>query len=137
VPVVVVVVNLQTSQLTFVLVAPDTVAVSVVDWPRMRIEPTDEETETVMTLAGVLLLQPFDKTRQTAANPMPRKLVILRNLIPTISPTQLRSAEFPLAFELFRLLKKSSVSIDPGPTVPRHDQNVRLTVKRNVVFGSK
>ena len=67
---------------------------------------------------------------------MPRKLVILRNLIPTISPTQLRSAEFPLAFELIAIPKKP---LSPSIQSPLHEagQNVRLTVKRNVVFGSK
>jgi len=92
-----------------VLVAPDTVAVSVVDWPRMRTAPTDEFTLTVTTLAVALLPQPLDKTKHmaTSASQMPRRLVILRNLIPTISPTQLRSANFPLALELYILRKKA------------------------------
>jgi hypothetical protein len=92
-------------QFTFVLVAPVTVAVSVVDWPTIRVLPTDEVMLTLITLAVLLLPQPLNQTRHIAAavNQRPRRLVILRNLIPTISPTQLRSAKFPLALELSTL----------------------------------
>jgi hypothetical protein len=45
--------------------------------------------------------------------------VILRNLIPTISPTQWRSAEFPLALELATLRKKPFVPFNSGLTPHR------------------
>ena len=87
----------------------------------MRTAPTDEFTLTVTTLAVALLPQPLDKTKlmATSASQMPRRLVILRNLIPTISPTQLRSAEFPLALELSTLRTKSIVPVDLGFTPHR------------------
>jgi hypothetical protein len=70
-----------------------------------------------------LLPQPLDKTKlmATSASQMPRRLVILRNLIPTISPTQWRSAELPPALELFILRKKSSVPVVLGLTPHGHD----------------
>jgi hypothetical protein len=80
----------------------------------MRTVPTDEVTLTLMTLATLLLPQPLDDTTQMAASQMPRRLVILRNLIPTISPTQWRSAKSPLALELSILRKKSFVPVDSG-----------------------
>jgi hypothetical protein len=82
----------------------------------MRTAPTDEFTLTVTTLAVALLPQPLDKTKHmaTSASQMPRRLVILRNLIPTISPTQLRSANLPPALELFILRKKPFNIIHPG-----------------------
>jgi hypothetical protein len=57
VPETVVVVNWQGCQFTIVLVAPVTVAVSVVDWPKMIEAPTDEVTETE-TVFALLLPQP-------------------------------------------------------------------------------
>jgi hypothetical protein len=108
-------------QFTFVFVAPVTVAVSVVDWPTIRVFPTDEVMLTLITLAVLLLPQPLNQTRHiaAAANHRPRRLVTLRNLIPTISPTQLRSAEFPLALELSTLRTKSIVPVDLGFTPHR------------------
>jgi hypothetical protein len=84
VPETVVVVYWHGCQFTLVLVAPLTVATKVVDWPRMRTEPTEEVTETVTTLA--LLLPPHPATQKennVAASAIP--LALLRNLIPPAS----------------------------------------------------
>jgi hypothetical protein len=105
VPVTVVVVYWQGwfGQLTLVFVAPVTVAVMVVDCPRMMVFPTEEESVTVTTLAVELLPHPFNEKSPMAASPRPRKLDNLRTLIPTISPTQWRGAYVPLAPALFLL----------------------------------
>src|SRR3954451_10894168 len=87
VPETVVVVYWHGCQFTLVLVAPLTLATRVVDCPKIRTEPTDEDTETVTTLA--LLLPPPQATRQNennvAASAIPP--ASLRNLIPPASQT--------------------------------------------------
>jgi hypothetical protein len=47
------------SQVTSVLAGPTTVAVRVVDWPKMRVGPTDEVTLTDVTTAPLLLPHPL------------------------------------------------------------------------------
>jgi len=84
VPETVVVVYWQGCQLTLVLVAPLTVATKVVDWPRIRTEPTEEVTDTVTTLALLPPPQPTSqKENNVAASATP--LALLRNLIPPAS----------------------------------------------------
>ena len=62
-----VVVYMHGCQLTFVLVEPTTVAVSVVDWPKMRtLLATDDTTDTVITMAPLLLLPHPPKNKQGA-----------------------------------------------------------------------
>ena len=81
--VVVVVVNVQ-DQVTDVSVAPLTVAVSVAAWFTTSVPP-DGDTITVTTLPGVLPPQPESATHAAAAA-RTIKLLIFRNLIPTVVP---------------------------------------------------
>jgi len=66
----------------------------------MMMLPAEEPSKTVTTLAVLLLPQPFSDSRQMAASHGPRKLDILHTFVPTISPTQSRGAELPLALAL-------------------------------------
>src|SRR6476660_6996667 len=86
VPETVVVVYWQGCQLTVVLVAPLTVAVKVVDWPRISTVPAEEATATVTTFALLLPPQPTSpnpKNNKVAAKVVP--LAMLRNFIPPAS----------------------------------------------------
>ena len=59
---------MQPTQVTFVLEGPTTVAVRFVDWPKMRTVPTDDWTETVVTVAPLLLLpHPLRSKQGTSA----------------------------------------------------------------------
>src|SRR5271170_3645052 len=55
---VVVVVYVQPTQVTSVFAGPTTVAVRVVDWPKISVLPTDEVTDTEVTVAPLLLPHP-------------------------------------------------------------------------------
>jgi len=84
----VVVVYWQTGvQFTLVLVAPLTVAVRVIDWPKIGLVVGEALSDTVMTLAPLLLPQPLDRSTQRAASPAPRIFKTAGNFTPTISPT--------------------------------------------------
>jgi hypothetical protein len=100
------------------------------------VEPTDEVSVTVTTLPVLLLPQPFSDSRQMAASQRQRKLNILHTFVPTISPTQSRGAELPLALALLSFTSILRLTSIKAPH-RRSPQNVRLTVKRKVVFGSK
>jgi hypothetical protein len=123
-------------QFTLVFVEPVTVAVSVLDWPRMRTVPTEDVTETVMTFAELLPPQPLKESRPGTTSTSPRKVRIPRDFVPTITPTKMRPADQPSALTLLssEKLRSSSLRAMHAATV---GQNVRLTVNRNVVFGSK
>ena len=84
------------SQVTFVFVAPVTVAVRFVDCPRMRVVPAEEIMCTAIVLAELLLPQPPERNSPSAASPMPTIFKVALNFIPTISPTPQR----PLIFQL-------------------------------------
>ena len=135
---VVVVVYWQTGvQFTFVLVAPVTVAVNVVDWPRIKFVPEEEEIATVMTLAAPPPPQPLDSRRQAAASPAPRKLETAPNFLRTDSPTYRRLANVSACVPDICFSQQFLHANLTEPVSGRHAQKVRLTVKRNVVFGSK
>jgi hypothetical protein len=104
VPETVVVVNWHGCQLTLVLVAPVTVAVSVVDCPTSRVVPADELTVTTMVLV-LLLPHPLSEKKQTAAARNPRYFVIAPEFVATISLTQTRIANLPLALKLSSFTK--------------------------------
>jgi hypothetical protein len=63
----------------------------------MMVFPTDDVNVTVTTLALLLLPQPPTHSSPIAAINEPRKLDILHTFVPTISPTQSREADIPLA----------------------------------------
>jgi len=109
--------------------------VSVVDWPSMRTGPTDEVTVTVTTLAVLLLPQPLIDNKQSTASHGPKRLDNLPTFVPTISPTRSRRGS-PADAGVAILYKKLVPNFDHRSAI-RSPQNVRLTVKRKVVFGSK
>src|SRR5258708_6804458 len=85
---VVVVVYWQTGvQFTSGLAVPPTVAVSVIDWPKIGLVVGEALIVTVTTLAALLPPQPLDGSTQRAASPAPRIFKTAGNLTPTISPT--------------------------------------------------
>ena len=93
---VVVVVYWQTGvQFTLGLFAPFTVAVRVVDWPKMRFMPEEEVMVTVMTLAALPLPPQPDKSGHTAASPIPTTFQTARNFTPTIFPHTLSPVKIP------------------------------------------
>ena len=103
----------------------------------MMVLPTDESSVTVTTLPVAFLLpQPLSDRRQMAASQKPKNLDIFHTFVATISPTQWRGADLPLALALLFFTK---ILCPTSKNVPRHGspQNVLLTVKRKVVFGSK
>src|SRR6266849_8900721 len=112
----VVVVNRQIGvQFTSVLVAPVTVAVKVVEMPRMRLVPLRELIVTLITLAvEPLPPQPLAKRRQMTASPVPRTFKTARNLVPTISPTHWCPADLPPASVIFFALKNPSTNLCPS-----------------------
>jgi hypothetical protein len=71
----------------------------------MMVFPTDDDTVTVTTLALLLLPQPPTHSSPVAASKEPRKLDILHTFVPTISPTQCRDADVPLALAFLRFTK--------------------------------
>jgi hypothetical protein len=97
VPVIVVVVKVH-FQVTFRLVAPFTVAVSVSDWLTMTVAFV--WLNVTVTTFALPLLQPFSQSRPAAASQMPASLNFLRKFFPTISPTLARSADLPRALTL-------------------------------------
>lgn len=125
-------------QVTVVMDVPPTVAVIVCEAPRMSVALG--VTVTVTTLADVPPPQPPNKRRLKAARPPARKLKIVRCFPPTMSPTPWGSpvlARSPgLVFRLVAVPKSflSPIKFDP---IAALNQNVRLTVKRKVVCGSK
>src|SRR5437588_10091589 len=108
---VVVVVYWQTGvQFTLGLFAPFTVAVRVVDWPKMRFMPEEEVMVTVMTLAALPLPPQPDKSGHTAASPIPTTFQTARNFTPTIFPptcSPVRILRRPHAYLPSRFLQKS------------------------------
>jgi hypothetical protein len=67
-------------QLTFVLVAPLTVAVRVVDEPTMMTVPAEEVTETLTTFAVLLLPQPLRNARHKPAKAPAKNFVLFTNV---------------------------------------------------------
>jgi hypothetical protein len=79
----------------------------------MMVFPTDDVIVTVTTLALLLLPQPLDDSKQMAASKEPRKLDTLHTFVPTISPTQSREADLPLALTFLtcpRILCPASIN---------------------------
>lgn len=85
--VVVVVVYCNELQVTISLVAPLTLAVRLVDCPRMRTKPAEELIVTVTTLAPLLLPQPLKESKHRTASAPPASFKTAVDLRPTISPT--------------------------------------------------
>jgi hypothetical protein len=71
----------------------------------MIVFPTEDDIVTVTTLAVLLLPQPLRESRQTAASKTPRKLDFLHTFVPTISPTQSRDADLPVALAFLTFTK--------------------------------
>jgi len=86
-------------QFTFVLVAPLTVAVKVLDWP--TISALLPVTLTVITLAEELLPQPEEKARPKTAIDAATTLTFFVNVVPTFPPLA-RAADRPPA-PIFKL----------------------------------
>ena len=87
------------------------------DWPKIKVVPAEEETETATTFAAVLLPQPLDESSATAASPAPTKLQIEDNFVTTISPTLGRPAVLLGAPILVIVRKNPSVQINFDPAI--------------------
>ena len=124
-------------QVTFTSVEPETVAVNVSDCETMT-ELDDGLTETVTTF--VLLPPPHPATARTRAPRLSKSVKLnLRDFITTRTP----KIPLPAAIVAEKVLSSISPVYHPVHLNLEKNanssagQNVRLTVKRNVVFGSK